>query len=55
MSETTGRVYLIGAGCGRWDLITLRGLRLLEGCDVVVYDDLIDPALLSAALQRSLP
>ena len=49
MSETTGRVYLIGAGCGRWDLITLRGLRLLEGCDVVVYDDLIDPALLSAA------
>ena len=49
MSETTGRVYLIGAGCGQWDLITLRGLRLLESCDVVVYDDLIDPALLSAA------
>ena len=49
MSRETGRVYLIGAGCGTWDLITLRGLRLLETCDAVVYDDLLDPALLSAA------
>ena len=49
MTEKTGRVYLIGAGCGRWDLITLRGLRLLGSCDAVVYDDLLDPALLSAA------
>ncbi len=49
MREPTGHVYLIGAGCGRWDLITLRGLRLLQRCDVVVYDDLIDPTLLSAA------
>ena len=45
----SGRVYLVGAGCGPMDLITLRGLRLLQGCDVVVYDDLIDPGLLSAA------
>ena len=48
MRECTGRVYLIGAGCGRWDLITLRGLRLLQRCDAVVYDDLMDQALLSA-------
>lgn len=41
-----GMVYLIGAGCGAADLITVRGLRLLRTCDVAVYDDLIDPALL---------
>ena len=44
----SGHVYLVGAGCGPMDLITLRGLRLLQSCDVVVYDDLIDPELLSA-------
>lgn len=45
----SGLVSLIGAGCGRADLITLRGLRLLQRCDVVVYDDLIDRSLLDAA------
>ncbi len=49
MTEKTGCVYLIGAGCGEKDLITLRGLDRLQRCDVVVYDDLIDPELLNAA------
>ena len=44
-----GKVYLVGAGCGAADLITVRGLRLLEGCGAVVYDDLLDQALLDAA------
>lgn len=44
-----GSVALVGAGCGKADLITVRGLRLLRQCQVVVYDDLIDPALLEAA------
>lgn len=50
MSEQKlGRVYLVGAGCGSADLITLRGKRLLEQCDAVVYDDLIDLGLLDLA------
>jgi len=44
-----GSVALVGAGCGKADLITVRGLRLLRRCQAVVYDDLIDPALLDAA------
>ena len=45
---STGRVDLVGAGCGKADLITLRGLRLLQRCQAVVYDDLIDPDLLES-------
>ncbi|MFN8440305.1 MAG: uroporphyrinogen-III C-methyltransferase [Caldilineaceae bacterium] len=43
---TTGKAYLIGAGPGYADLITVRGLRLLQRAQVVIYDRLIDDALL---------
>lgn len=46
---TSGYVYLIGAGCGPADLITLRGMERLGRCDAVVYDDLIDSRLLDLA------
>lgn len=49
-----GSVALVGAGCGTADLITLRGLRLLQQCQAVVYDDLIDPALLESAPESAL-
>ena len=49
MANQTGSVYLVGAGCGSADLITLRGLELLRRCQAVVYDDLIDNTLLDAA------
>ena len=48
-SAGPGRVALVGAGCGRADLITVRGLWLLQQCRAVVYDDLIDTALLDTA------
>lgn len=41
-----GQVILVGAGCGR-DLCTLAGLQAVREADVVVYDDLLDPVLLS--------
>ena len=49
MNQAPGRVYLVEAGCGAADLITVRGLSVLRACDVVVYDDLIAPELPDAA------
>ena len=40
-----GKVFLIGAGPGDPELITVRGKRRLEICDVVVYDHLIPDEL----------
>lgn len=45
----TGRVYLVGAGPGDADLITRKGLRLIQNADVILYDRLIPDELLSEA------
>jgi uroporphyrinogen III methyltransferase / synthase len=46
-------VYLIGAGPGAPDLITLRGYRCLQKADVVIFDHLVHPDLLDAAPQHA--
>lgn len=46
---STGMVTLVGAGCGAYDLITLRGLNAIRRAEVLVYDDLIDACLLDHA------
>lgn len=46
-----GKVYLVGAGPGAADLITVRGAKLLAQADVVLHDALVEPELLALCPQ----
>ena len=48
---TSGKVYLIGAGPGAQDLMTLRGARLLAQADVVLHDALVTEEMLALCPQ----
>lgn len=48
-STKPGTVLLVGAGCGAYDLITLRGLNAVRSAQVLIYDDLMDARLLDHA------
>ena len=49
--NTLGKVYLVGAGPGAVDLITVRGAKLLAQADIVFHDALVDPEMLELCPQ----
>ena len=49
MKRTAGTVYLVGAGPGAPDLLTLRAADILKRADIVFYDALVHPGVLALA------
>ena len=49
MNNESGKVYLVGAGPGAPDLLTLRAARLLAEADVVFHDALVHPDTIALA------
>jgi len=52
--NTLGKVFLVGAGPGAADLITVRGANLLAKADIVFHDALVEPEMLALCPQAEL-
>ncbi len=48
-----GRVFLVGAGPGDPELLTLRAVRALQSADVILYDDLVSSSVLDMARREA--
>ena len=46
MTPSVEKVYLVGAGCGAADLLTLRAARAIAQASVLLVDDLVNEAVL---------
>lgn len=53
MNTRRGKIYLVGAGPGDADLLTLKAARVLRECDVVLYDRLVGPGVLALINPRA--
>ena len=49
-----GTVYLVGAGPGDPELLTLRAVRLLETADVIIHDQQVPPEVLALVHRHAL-
>ncbi|WP_309739293.1 MULTISPECIES: uroporphyrinogen-III C-methyltransferase [unclassified Chamaesiphon] len=53
MTDTVGKVYLVGAGPGDPGLLTIKGKVLLESADVVIYDALVSAEIVAIIAQSA--
>lgn len=48
-----GKVYIVGAGCGDFELLTLKGKRCISEADCIIYDRLVNKRILGFAGKRT--
>jgi uroporphyrin-III C-methyltransferase/precorrin-2 dehydrogenase/sirohydrochlorin ferrochelatase len=53
VGKGAGRVLLVGAGPGDPELLTLKAVRVLQSADVVLFDDLVSPAIVDMARREA--